>query len=237
MLPQTVEIKKVSLDFIDFHAHVLPRMDHGCSSSSESCEQMRLAKKAGIGTIVATSHFYPHEISIHAFVENRSGAIKRLHEVYGDDKPEIIPAAEVLFCESMQNMDDLEKLCIGDTGYILLEMPFGDWKKSWFGDLAEIYDRMCGKVVLAHVDRYDSDSIEYLLNKGFLAQVNAAAFGMFKSTKNIDRWIDNGSIVALGSDIHGTKTGYKEYLHAAKKLGKRFDVIMSRSADVLNKKF
>lgn len=226
----------MSFGFIDFHAHVLPGMDHGCSSSKESCEQLRLAEKAGVGTVVATSHFYPHEMSIRAFIENRNGAINRLHEVYDSDKPTVIPAAEVLFCENMQNMDNIEQLCIGNTGYILLEMPFGDWKKNWFEDLSEIYDRMCGRVILAHVDRYDSDSIEYLLNKGFSAQINAAAFGMFKNTKNIDRWIDNGSVVALGSDIHGTKIGYKEYLHAAKKLGKRFEVIMSRSADVLNKK-
>lgn len=221
---------------IDFHAHILPRMDHGCSSSRECCEQLSLAKNAGVGAIVATSHFYPHEIGIDEFIENRAGSLNRLYEVYTDEKPEIIPAAEVLFCANMQNMDGLEKLAIGNTGYILLEMPFGDWKSGWYEDLDEIYDRLNGKVILAHVDRYDSEAIDCLLKRGFLAQVNASAFAMFKNTKKINQWIDSGSIVALGSDIHGTKIGYKEYLHAAKKLGERFDVLMSRSAAVLDKK-
>ena len=45
--------------YTDFHAHILPGMDHGSTSTETTRNQLSAAKELGISTIVATSHFYP----------------------------------------------------------------------------------------------------------------------------------------------------------------------------------
>ena len=50
---------------LDYHAHILPGCDHGSSSVDMSLKQMDMAKEAGIQTICATPHFYPHKACRH----------------------------------------------------------------------------------------------------------------------------------------------------------------------------
>ena len=45
---------------IDFHAHILPRCDHGSDGWETSRQQLKLAREAGVEVICATSHFYGH---------------------------------------------------------------------------------------------------------------------------------------------------------------------------------
>ena len=56
---------------LDYHAHILPGCDHGSSSVDMSLKQMDMAKEAGIQTICATPHFYPHKESVSSFIERR----------------------------------------------------------------------------------------------------------------------------------------------------------------------
>lgn len=49
---------------LDYHAHILPGCDHGSSSVAMSLKQIDMAKAAGIKTICATPHFYPHKESV-----------------------------------------------------------------------------------------------------------------------------------------------------------------------------
>lgn len=44
---------------IDLHAHVLPGVDDGPTSWSESVEMVRMAAADGIAAIAATSHMMP----------------------------------------------------------------------------------------------------------------------------------------------------------------------------------
>ena len=39
--------------------------------------------------------------------------------------------------------------------------------------------------------------------------------------------------VALGSDIHGVSTGYKEFLQMKRRLGPTYDAVMARTAAML----
>ena len=43
---------------IDFHAHILPELDHGSKSLEISLQQLDWAKRVQVDTIVSTSHFY-----------------------------------------------------------------------------------------------------------------------------------------------------------------------------------
>ncbi|MEG1500895.1 MAG: CpsB/CapC family capsule biosynthesis tyrosine phosphatase, partial [Clostridiales bacterium] len=85
---------------IDFHAHILPRVDHGSDSLSTSLFQLAQAAAVGINTIVATPHFYPDRHHPSDFLLCRQKAFQELRQAYHGDIT-ILPAAEVLLCEGL----------------------------------------------------------------------------------------------------------------------------------------
>ena len=219
---------------IDFHAHVLPRCDHGCHSSAMALAQLSLMKSAGTDAVVATPHFYPNEDSIASFLAAREGALDAMREKLPlEALPTVYPAAEVLVCEGLHKMKDLESLTVSGTNVILLEMPFRNWSEGLMNTVLGVKDR--GLVpVLAHINRYDLEKVEILLDAGILAQVNAEAFAPFKNFKRYVELMEEGKVVALGSDLHEAKRAdYKRFLHMQKKLGTLADAVFANTEKLL----
>ena len=220
---------------IDFHAHILPGADHGCKDLSMSMQQLALAQKAGIDQIIATPHFYPQNESCADFLARREQAFAQLRQaIKGKQLPKVLLGAEVQLHLGLERVEGLEQLCIQGTNVLLLELPpnFSVRKHDQTID-ALLYERKL-KVVLAHVDRYPALHIDFLLDFGCLAQLNASALCHMRSSRHCAPWIKSGSIAALGSDIHGTETGYQEFLKAKKRLGSEYNAIMSRTYSLLN---
>jgi len=65
---------------IDFHSHVLPKLDDGSRSTKESVEMMRRAVSQGITAMVATPHFYADRETPKEFLKRREESWKRLRE-------------------------------------------------------------------------------------------------------------------------------------------------------------
>ncbi len=206
------------MKLIDFHAHILPKADHGSNSIDVSLAQVKLAESVGISKIVATPHFYPHEHTLDDFVARRELAYDELAK-RNDSSVEIIKAAEVLVCEGIENIKGLEKLCIGNSRAILAELPFSQFKSAYITSIKNmIYDGY--KVILAHADRYDQRNIEELIYVGALIQLNASAFSTFLTKKVYTDWINQGLVVGIGSDIHmEDHVAYKQFTKAIKKIG------------------
>lgn len=217
---------------IDFHAHVLPRCDHGSDGIETSCKQMRLAAEAGITTLIATPHFYPHRDDFNEFLERRERTFQELKAHYSG-LPELTVGCEVNLCPGLDHMSGLEKACVTGTRVLLLEMPVNYWSASLEETLLRLHDDSGLTIVLAHVDRYDPQRIERLLELGMLAQLNAESICAFHGRRRLLRWIDQGNVVALGSDIHGVKPGYTEFTRAIKILGSRADTVFSRTERLL----
>ena len=57
-------------DLIDFHTHILPRIDDGSGSSQESLELLALEKEQGVDRIVFTPHFYAGKDSVENFLNH-----------------------------------------------------------------------------------------------------------------------------------------------------------------------
>lgn len=55
------------MSVIDFHSHVLPRIDDGSHSSEESLGMLQISASQGIDVMAATSHFYATEDRISSF--------------------------------------------------------------------------------------------------------------------------------------------------------------------------
>ena len=70
---------------IDWHAHVLPNMDDGSRSVSESVNLLKMLSAQNVDTVVATPHFYANAESIQAFLQRRSQCYDKLMEEISSD--------------------------------------------------------------------------------------------------------------------------------------------------------
>lgn len=200
---------------LDFHAHILPGCDHGSDGIKTSLGQLSMAREAGIRTVCATSHFYPHKESLRSFLARRDKCWQKLKAQLSPASPGIRLGAEVLICEGLENLDGIGQLALQDTHEILIEMPFYSWSTPILDTLYELKDRRDLRVIMAHADRYPEEDIEDLIGDGFLMQLNAEALlKPFKRKTYLD-WIAEGSVRYLGSDIHQLGRQYRDYEKAA----------------------
>lgn len=219
---------------IDFHAHILPKADHGSDGTETSVKQVAMAREAGIQILAATPHFYPGSDTAEAFLERRSRCLGELTAKLGKDAPEILPGAEVQVCRGLNHLPQISELCFRGTNVLLLELS-PDFRFSQFERTVEALRYDCKlQVVIAHVDRYP-ELAEPLLDAGFMGQLNASSLCTLFKKKRLYDWIENGAIVALGSDLHGVATGYKDFLQAKKKLGSLYTEIMGRTQALLRR--
>ena len=197
---------------IDLHAHILPGADHGCRDRETAQAQLALIAANGTDAVVATPHFYPHRDNIAAFLTRRAAAVERLRRCTLPPALQVLLGAEVQVCEGLDEMEELEALCIQGTKVILLEMPHIKWSARLLSTVLAIGER--GLVpVLAHIDRYPAREIGKLLEKGVLAQLNAEAFEGFFSRRRAMRYLKGEGVVAFGSDLHGAEPdGYGAFL-------------------------
>ena len=212
---------------IDFHAHILPGCDHGSSGLETSLRQIALAKKAGVDVICATSHFYGDRSSAETFLEKRARCWLHLREQLKEDDPRILLGAEVLAFEGIERLPHLRELCLAGTDLLLLEMPFAHWSERLIDSVEALSERKDLHIVLAHVDRYDRKQIEMLYSfdrvKG---QVNVSSLKKRFSGGYLREWMREGQIVAAGSDIHGTETGYSEWQTAKRRHPNEWNAVM-----------
>ncbi len=224
------------MDILDFHSHILPHVDHGSRHTSTSIEQLTMMYNAGVRTVCATSHFYPQKILPETYLEARSQWMEHLLQKMGNrPRPAIIPSTEALICEGMEQMENLDKLCFEGTNVLLLEMPFDP--EMWSRGLYDTIDGICElgiSPILAHVDRYPAKLIEPLFEIGIQGQVNAEALNRFFKPRQLLRWIDEGHIVALGSDLHGASpNAYDAFKKVLSSMPERIERLMQTSNELL----
>ena len=223
-----------SPQWYDLHCHVLPNMDDGSQSRHESLWMLRESYAQGVRGIAATPHFYPPE-SVRRFVLRREEAYQRLMEyVAARDEPIPIPrlclAAEVAYRPGLVYEDDLEQLCYGKSRYLLLEMPFTRWSEGLLDSVEAISDDEDFRIVLAHVDRYDRKAVEQLFRLNHVkGQVNVDNLKRRFGMRHLREWTREGLIVAVGSDIHGTETGYVDWLTCQRRYAEDWAAIMKRT--------
>ncbi len=231
-----MERKHTAMELLDFHAHILPHMDHGSKHTATACEQMRLIAAAGVSEVCATSHFYPQDTLAEAFLRERTRSREHLlHTLEGIPRPRLLMGAEVLICPGLEEMPGLPDLCIEGTRVLLLEMPFTTdaWNRKLYETICR-FRLMNITPVLAHVDRYPRHLIDELFDDGAVGQINADALDHLIKPRHMLRWIDEGHIVALGSDLHGSNPkAYSSFVKLATAMPDRVGRIMNRTAALL----
>lgn len=195
---------------IDFHCHILPRMDDGPDRLSESLTLLRRSVQQGVEVMVSTSHFYADEDYPAEFIQRRNAAFLRLRESMLQDAevyPLIVLGAEVLYFPGISQAQDIEKLTIGSGGAILVEPPMAPWSDVMLDEIMELGQNLNCRPVIAHVDRYmrmlkNERLIDRVLERNLLVQVNAGYFLNPKTRKSALRNLRKGKIHLLGSDCH-----------------------------------
>lgn len=221
---------------LDFHAHVLPTADHGSDSIETTLFQLESAGRCGVERIIATPHFYPNAHSVDSFLERRNQAYKLLEPHLNDSTPKIKLGAEVLICEEIENLPEIDKLFVEGTNTLLLELPFSKFQLGFIHSVKKLISRGIN-VVLAHADRYSPDGIEALVAKGAKIQLNADSLATIFKRKVLYDWMERGLVVALGSDIHGRdKRAYSNFMKAISKIEAYLPSLKSASDAIWNGK-
>ena len=231
---------------IDFHSHILPKIDDGSKSCDMSLEMLKASYDYGIRTMVATPHFYISQNEAEKFCDRRAGAYEALSKrIAAADTPlpDIILGAEVYYFRGISKYKKLDMLKISGTDHILLEMPFERWNDKMLGEIAEIKEEFGITPVMAHLDRYidfqkGTDNIERLLAMDVYVQLNAEAFEPFFGRGRYLNMVKDGVVSALGSDCHNTDSRRPNldrcFSVITKKCGEQaVDNIMDRSKKLL----
>jgi len=191
---------------VDFHSHILPRIDDGSKSVAESIEMLRLSAQQGIRQVILTPHFYPQHTTPQRFLEKRTRALELLHEQITPDMglPGLRAGAEVYFYPQMSHSEILSELTIEGTNCILVEMPFGPWTDRMYRELEDIYNNLGLVPIVAHLDRYLGRFLDHGIPKRLadlpvLVQANAECFLEGSLGMNMLR---KRQIHLLGSDCH-----------------------------------
>lgn len=195
---------------IDYHSHILPRMDDGPQSVAESLEMLHQSFRQGVDVMVSTCHFYADEEDPKSFVERRNAAYLKLRDemlTRAEGFPLIILGAEVLYFPGIAEAYGVEQLTIGCRSTILVEPPMIPWTDSMLDEIMELGENLHCRPVIAHVDRFmnhlhDETLIDRVLAREMLVQVNGSYFLNPKTVKAAIRNLKNGKIHLIGSDCH-----------------------------------
>ena len=197
---------------LDIHTHILPGMDDGSSGADESIGMLKLEAEQGVQTVVLSPHFYPDRETPAEFLARRQACADVLWAAAKDSGklPKLLLGAETAFYHGISRSEGIERLCIGDTNAILVEMPFGPWNERIMEELYRLREQRGLQPVIAHVERYlrylHRGAVDELCARGMLLQANASFFIERTTARTALKMLKKQQIHLLGSDCHNMKT-------------------------------
>jgi protein-tyrosine phosphatase len=227
---------------IDFHSHILPGIDDGAANVSESLKLLKLLKDDGVDTVVATPHLYLHRQSADDFIEKREKSVKELFAALeGGDYPSVVVGAEVYFSTQLNEIP-LGPLCVAETEYIIIELPYNTFSRTFLNTFADFISCCEYNVILAHIERYydynKTETMNEVLSNNILTQVNCDSFANFLRRKKLFELIKSGNAQLLGTDLHSADRRPPMFGKAEKIIRKKlsdsaFEDMMNTAAQVL----
>ena len=212
---------------VDFHSHILPGVDDGSRSVEESLEMLRAEARQGIGTVVATPHFYANHDTPERFLRRRAAAWEMLQTAMAQEAglPEVILGAEVYYFSGISDSDQLHRLTTGQKRYIMLEMPTVPWTQNMYQEMENIYTKHGITPIIAHIDRYISplrhrQILDRLEELPVLVQANSDFFLRPMTAPLALRMLKEKRVHLLGSDCHNCSTRKPELGRAIEKIEK-----------------
>lgn len=196
----------------DLHGHFLPGMDDGCKTPEEAVQVLQSSYRQGIRRVFATPHYYPVE-PVEEFLQRRRESVSLLEAYIGEqgieDIPRICLGAEVAYRPGIGYEENIEKLCLGNSRYLLLEMPFSRWGKAEEREVRNLCVTGGVMPILAHIERYfdyqDKSTLMAILQQDVLVQMNAEALLKNSARRSAVNLLKKGVVQLLGTDCHNMK--------------------------------
>lgn len=217
-------------EMTDFHSHILPGIDDGAQNLDMAVKMLDMEADSGVHTIVATPHFYLSKQNLQDFCSNRLAAYEELSPYANERDIHIVCGAEVYYTPSLADID-LSQLCIGDTRYMMIELPYTKLSDGFIRSFHSFLGNISSEItpILAHAERYlsftDENSLYEIMNTDMLVQVNAGSFKPFSSQlKFIQGLLKHDMVHLLGTDCHNTSTRPPNINTARKIIEKKFSV-------------
>ncbi|MGN0521971.1 MAG: tyrosine-protein phosphatase [Eubacterium sp.] len=216
-------------NLVETHCHILPGIDDGAVDVETSLKMIDRLKRQGAKAIILTPHYYSDSISLNDFLDRRNNALAQLEAALPEDSPRLIPAAEVYISKYLFNNENIDEICIGNSGYILIEHPFSStFSQQTYDRLMNLYCDYGVKPILAHIERYealmdDEDLLDDYIAMGCLVQVNISSFSSASRgiRKKLIKYLDTGRIHLIGSDCHNLTSRPPQYEDGVKEIIKR----------------
>ena len=213
---------------IDVHSHIIPNMDDGSSSVSETFEMIEEARKLGFTDIILTSHFL-----LNSYETNSKELVfwkEKLQEVLDKKKIDVNlhSGMEIYISSQMEELIKNKRLLtLANSKYMLIELPLSSTVKNLDYVLYFLESNFI-KPIIAHPERYkyiqeNPEMIEEYISKGALIQCNyASILGVYgdKAKKTIKKLLKNNLVDILGSDCHKANQIYLLIPKAIKKIKK-----------------
>jgi protein-tyrosine phosphatase len=196
----------------DIHSHVILGVDDGAKDLTESLAILRSMKRQGVDAVLATPHFYAHETTIDSYVQRVSSRFSQLQQAAaGQDLPELFLGSEVYYFRGMSQEEDLSKLCIHGSRYIMIELPYRPLVARVVDEVNDIAMNMNLTPILAHCDRYlrfnRFEELTALFQYGDVkGQVNADSLYQGLGKKKALQFLQGEYCDYLGSDAHNLST-------------------------------
>ena len=210
---------------IDFHSHILPKIDDGSRSVEESVKLLDLMAQDGVSVVAATPHFYCSKTSIHRFLDRRAEAYEKLKPALKPEHPKILLGAEVLYNKALVGKDALTRLALQGTDFMLLEMPYAKITEDMIDDVERMICDFDVKIMIAHIERYlnftSYRSLARLMELDVLGQINAESLTHLRTRIRCQRLINDGYVQLLGTDMHRIDRGDAT-------LGQAYDILESK---------
>jgi len=195
--------------WVDFHSHLLPGIDDGCSNLEDSIQNIRELQYQGVKRIITTPHIfkelYPNTPEI---IRDKLSLLKKAlleNNIQVDIEATAEYYLDEWFCSNFQNME----LLTLPGNYILVETNY--MARPPFHEQILFDLQTSGyKVIFAHPERYnyllmDFKNFDKLYDTGILFQTNLLSFTGYYSPQiksAAEYLLKNKMINLVGSDIH-----------------------------------
>jgi protein-tyrosine phosphatase len=215
----------------DLHTHILPGIDDGAASVEEAVHLIESLYLQNVKKAACTPHFNPTWSSLDDFLLKRKSALEMLE----DTKIKLYPGSETRLNEYLFHYPDLHELCIGNTKYMLIELPFEkSWNEKYLDTLEKIINYYNIQPIIAHIERYnyiDSKTIKKLKNIGCTIQVNTGSIIDKKNNRKVLHLIKDNLVDVLSSDCHNMEERIPVFTEALTILSKHLGEYTCKKLD------
>jgi protein-tyrosine phosphatase len=212
---------------VDLHSHILPGLDDGARTMSESLRLAADAARDGVTTIVATPHVREDYPTSAGSMERLVDEVRR--EIARAGIPlELMTGGEIAVATLVaMGADELRRFALGPARrYVLVEFPYHGWPLPLGAEIDRLRGLGLGAVI-AHPERSADvqerpDRLADVVGTGALVQLTAASVdGRLGRTarRTAMRLLDLGLAHVVAGDAHGPGMRAAGLASAAKALG------------------